>query len=73
MELWVILLIGALVITAEVIGLTYWNMLIDKETKEKYQPYLDTKSCDELKDIVLFSNNSTLIAQTKINMARCLK
>lgn len=72
MSIWAILIIGALVITLELIGIWYWNVLTDVENKENYQPWLDQLSCDELRDIILISNNYTLVQQSKINAQRCL-
>ena len=72
MNIWAILLIGGLVIAIEIIGVSYWNILADKDNLEKYQPYLDSLSCDKLRDIILISNNYTLVKQAKINAERCI-
>lgn len=64
--------IGVLIIGSEIIGLYLWNVQKDHDDKEKYQPYLNTFSCDDLKDIILITQNHTLKTQAQINAERCL-
>ncbi len=72
MQLWMVFLIGEIIIGVEIVGLYLWNVQKDSDDREKYQPYLNSLSCDDLKDVIIFTQNYTLKTQAQINAARCL-